>query len=398
MNDQIADIRAFNRFYTRQIGLLNEHLNKSRFSLPEGRVLYEIAARGHTTLAEVARALGMDLGYASRLTRKLVAEGLIALTPSATDRRSNRMALTRDGDAAFAGLDGLERGGCLTRPLEPLRREALLGAMRTIRTVLGDIEPAPVILRPHRLGEIGWMIHRQGLLYNRQYGWNGEFEALIARIYSEYEAAPAAPPRNLWVAEWNGEVAGSIFCMPSEGLPDSAQLRLLYVEPAARAGHRKLLVTQCVAARQSGYARMRLWTHSIRGRAPALSAAGFAGIEQIASCFRQGHGERDLGVAVLGVTPAVGVPAVALTTSLSRHPTCPTRRVIGRQIRPDVLGPYGGWQLPRWTPFAGQLRGGKRWLPQVSSPRKRGSIGASIHSAPSIIRFRGNDISGMVGR
>lgn len=284
MNDQIADIRAFNRFYTRQIGLLNEHFNKSRFSLPEGRVLYEIAARGHTTLAEVARALGMDLGYASRLTRKLVAEGLIALTPSATDRRSNRMALTRDGDAAFAGLDAAsnEAVAKLIAPVDPLRREALLGAMRTIRTVLGDIEPAPVILRPHRLGEIGWMIHRQGLLYNQQYGWNGEFEALIGRIYSEYEAAPAAPPRNLWVAEWNGEVAGSIFCMPSEGLPDSAQLRLLYVEPVARGqGIGKLLVEQCVAfARQSGYARMRLWTHSIQEAARKLyAAAGFIVVE-----------------------------------------------------------------------------------------------------------------------
>jgi DNA-binding MarR family transcriptional regulator/GNAT superfamily N-acetyltransferase len=284
MDDQIADIRAFNRFYTRQIGLLDEHFNKSRFSLPEGRVLYELATRGHTTLAEVARALGMDPGYASRLVRKLVGEEMVAATPSGTDRRSNNLALTRDGDRAFGKLDAVSNAAVaeLLEPIDPLRRESLLGAMRTIRAVLGDIEPGPVILRPHRLGELGWMIHRQGLLYNQQYGWNGEFEALIARIYNEYETSPTNPPRNLWVAEWNGEVAGSIFCMPSEGLPGSAQLRMLYVEPVARGkGIGKLLVEQCVAfARDAGYERMRLWTHSIQAAARKLyAAAGFEIVE-----------------------------------------------------------------------------------------------------------------------
>jgi DNA-binding MarR family transcriptional regulator/GNAT superfamily N-acetyltransferase len=285
VNQQIADIRAFNRFYTRQIGLLNEHFNQSRFSLPEGRVLYEIASRGHTTLAEVARALDMDLGYASRLVRKLVGDALIAVTPSGTDRRSNTLALTREGTKAFGKLDAVSNAavGDLLEPIDPLRREALLDAMRTVRTVLGDIEPGPVILRPHRLGELGWMIHRQGLLYNQQYGWNGAFEALIARIYNEYEASPTAPPRNLWVAEWNGAVAGSIFCMPSEGLPGSAQLRMLYVEPVARGqGIGRLLVEECVGfARDAGYERMRLWTHSIQVAARKLYAgAGFEIVEE----------------------------------------------------------------------------------------------------------------------
>jgi DNA-binding MarR family transcriptional regulator/ribosomal protein S18 acetylase RimI-like enzyme len=285
MSQQIADIRAFSRFYTRQIGLLEEHFNHSRFSLPEGRVLYEIAARGHTTLAEIARSLGMDPGYASRLLHKLVADELVALSPNPTDRRSNTVALTRDGDAAFAQLDAASEQavGQLLAPIEPLRREAMLSAMRTIRAILGDETiKSPVVLRPYRVGELGWLIHRQGLLYNQQYGWNGEFEALIAGIYNEYAAAPEKPPKDLWIAEQNGEIAGSIFCLPTEGLPGSAQLRMLYVEPAARGqGIGKLLVDQCVSfARGAGYERMRLWTHSIQGAARKLyAAAGFEIVE-----------------------------------------------------------------------------------------------------------------------
>lgn len=285
MNQQIADVRAFSRFYTRQIGLLEEHFNKSHFSLPEGRVLYEIAAQGHTTLAEIARALGMDPGYASRLLRKLVDDGVIALSPNPRDRRSNSIALTREGDLAFASLDAVSNGavGELLRPLDETQRKALVGAMRTIRSLLGDTLPAaPLTIRPHRIGEIGWMVHRQGLLYNQQFGWNGEFEALIARIYYEYETAPDTPPKNLWVAERNGTIAGSIFVMPSEGIPGSAQLRMLYVEPDARGlGIGKTLVDQAVSfARSSGYERMRLWTHTIQESARRLyAAAGFEIVE-----------------------------------------------------------------------------------------------------------------------
>lgn len=281
----IADIRAFSRFYTRVIGLLDEHFNRSRFSLPEGRVLYEIATRGHSTLGEVSRALGMDPGYASRLVHKLVGEELIALTPSDTDRRSNNLALTRDGDRAFTKLDAVSDAAvsALLRQIDGTRRESLLAAMKTIRHVLGDLPDSPVVLRPHRIGELGWLIYRQGLLYNQQYGWDGGFESLIAGIYNEYSTAPETPPKSLWIAERNGEVAGSIFCMPSGGIEGSAQLRMLYVEPAARGlGIGRMLVDQCVAfARGAGYERMRLWTHSIQEAARKLYAgAGFTIAEE----------------------------------------------------------------------------------------------------------------------
>jgi GNAT superfamily N-acetyltransferase len=156
--------------------------------------------------------------------------------------------------------------------------------MRTIRSIFGDAsEASPVVLRGPRLGEFGWLIHRQGLLYNQQYGWNMEFEALIAGIYAEFERASEVPPKQLWVAEQNGMVVGSVFAMPSENIAGSAQLRMLYVEPEARGqGIGKLLVDQCVAfARDAGYERMRLWTHSIQVAARKLYAgAGFNLVEE----------------------------------------------------------------------------------------------------------------------
>jgi DNA-binding MarR family transcriptional regulator/GNAT superfamily N-acetyltransferase len=284
MESDIADVREFNRFYTRQIGLLDRHVYDSRFTLPEGRLMYEIAQRGHTTGAELARVLDVDPAYVSRLMRKFVTEELVAITPSATDRRSNAVALTRDGDAAFAELDeGTNVSvSAMLAPLDPLQRRALVSAMQTIRDLLGEPTDTPVVLREHRIGELGWLIYRQGLLYNQQYGWDGDFEALIARIYNEYHYAPESPPKRLWVAERAGQVAGSIFCMPSEGIEGSAQLRMLYVEPAARGlGIGKLLVDQCVAfAREAGYERMRLWTHSIQKAARKLyAAAGFEVVE-----------------------------------------------------------------------------------------------------------------------
>lgn len=283
--DLVSDIRAFNRFYTRQIGLLDEHFNDSRFTLPEGRVLYEIASRGHTTLAEIARSLCMDPGYASRLLHKLVGEELAALTPNPGDRRSNSIALTTEGDLAFAQLDASSNGAVaeLLRPLDETRRSALVAAMRTIRAILGDAESAaPLVLRPHGPGELGWLIHRQGLLYSQQFGWNTEFEALIAGLYRDFELAPATPPKALWVAERQDVVVGSVFVMPSEGREGTAQLRMLYVEPEARGlGIGRMLVDQVVAfSRENGYRRLRLWTQSVLVSARRIyAAAGFALVE-----------------------------------------------------------------------------------------------------------------------
>ena len=281
----IAAVRAFNRFYTRQIGLLNEHIAQSSFSLSEGRVLYELAKLGHARGADLAQTLGMDPAYLSRMMRKFVDAGLIAHTPNLSDRRSNETHLTREGDAAVAELEDLNDDAieAVLENVAPADRDVLVAAMASIRRILGD-EPrrSPVILRPHRIGDLGWMVHRQGILYNRQFGWNGQFEALIAGIYGSYDGMPG--PKEMWVAEQDGNIVGSIFVAPSEGLEGSAQLRMLYVEPAARGqGVGTALVAQAVSfARTNNYQRMRLWTHTIQESARRLyAAAGFKIVETI---------------------------------------------------------------------------------------------------------------------
>lgn len=281
----VAELRAFNRFYTRILGLLDEHIVDSPFSLAEARVLYEISTLGHTTAADLSRSLGLDPGYLSRMIRRLVAAEYIIVTPGVSDRRQNNMALSQDGDAAVANLSARSDAsvGAVVETLDDNQRDTLLRAVRDLRRILGDTLPLrPVVLRPHRVGELGWLIHRQAVLYNRQFGWNGEFETLIARIYHEYEVAPASPPKALWVAERDGEVMGSIFVTPSAGRPGTAQLRMLYVEPEARGlGIGTSLVSQCVAfSREAGYNKLRLWTQSVLESARRIYAAhGFEMVE-----------------------------------------------------------------------------------------------------------------------
>jgi DNA-binding MarR family transcriptional regulator/GNAT superfamily N-acetyltransferase len=278
----IAEIRAFNRFYTRLLGVLDEHINRSPYSLAEGRVLYEIANRGNTSAAELARDLGIDPAYLSRLLQKLIGAELVQVSPSFSDKRSNRLVLSQDGDAAFAALDaGSEAGiAALLEPLSEPERDTLRAAMLRIQTLLGGrpASQSPLILRQPRIGDIGWLVHRQGVLYNQQFGWNAEFEALIAGLYRDFQFAPANPPRALWVAERGGVILGSVFVTPSHGLTDSAQLRMLYVEPEGRGqGLGRTLVDQAVTfARDNGYARMRLWTQSVLVSARRIYAgAGF---------------------------------------------------------------------------------------------------------------------------
>lgn len=283
----IADIRAFNRFYTRLVGALDAGHLATPFSLAEARVIYEIATRGSVTPSELAGELRLDAGYVTRLNAKLADAGLVAAMKGEADKRSTRLSLTEAGREAFARLnratDELFRD--LLSPLSAAQRKSLAGAMETIRNILGAPQrKGPVILRPHRVGDYGWMIHRQGILYNRQFGWNIDFEALIAGIYNEFHNAPESPPKDLWVAEQNGGIVGSVFVMPSEGLPDSAQLRMLYVEASARGqGVGTTLVAQAVNfARDNGYARMRLWTHTVQESARRIyAAAGFKVVETI---------------------------------------------------------------------------------------------------------------------
>lgn len=281
----VADVRAFNRFYTRLIGALDAGMLNTPYTLTEARLIYEIGKHGRITHGDLSRTLELDPGYLTRLNFKLTDAGVIGSARAVNDRRSNYYALTPEGEAVFAALDeGSDQSiADLLQPLDPAQRHALAGAMRTIQTLLGDTVPnAPLVLRPHRIGELGWLVHRQGILYNQQFGWNIEFEALIAGLYRDFELAPPSPPKALWIAERQGAVVGSIFVTPSEGREGIAQLRMLYVEPEARGlGIGRMLVDQCVTfCRQNGYAKVRLWTQSILGSARSIyAAAGFELVE-----------------------------------------------------------------------------------------------------------------------
>ncbi len=278
-DSHIADIRAFNRFYTRQLGLLNEHIARSAFSLAEGRILYEISRRGHTTGVELAQVLRIDPAYVSRVLQKLVQLGLAASSPIPSDRRRNSIALTREGDAEVGKLDRLNSVAVasLVGQVDDEDLDALVASMKTIQLILGDepTPPAPIVLRGPRVGDLGWLTYRNGVLYNQQFGWNGDFEALVAGIYREFHELPDAPPKQLWVAERNGKILGSVFVIPHERSPQTAQLRMLYVEPEARGlGIGTMLVKQAVDfSRENGYRSIRLWTQESLASARKIYAA-----------------------------------------------------------------------------------------------------------------------------
>lgn len=284
-SDEIASIRAFNRFYTRHIGLLGEGLLASAYSLTESRVLYELAQRDGLTASDLTRDLGLDPGYLSRILARFAEKGLLTKTPSPTDGRHALLTLTDTGRAAFAPLDAASRAQ-LTEMLSGLtssERKTLVAAMRNIQTLLGPRrQPAvPFIVRPPQVGDIGWIIRRQGMLYAEEYGWDETYEALVAEILASFVRNFDPNVERGWIAERNGEIAGSVFLVRKS--EEVAKLRLLYVEPSARGlGIGRRLVEECIAfARLKGYSTMTLWTNDILVAARRIyEEAGFRLVDQ----------------------------------------------------------------------------------------------------------------------
>ncbi len=277
---QVAAVRRFNRFYTRQIGLLRKSYLGSPYSLTEARVLYELAQRKDVTAVELARDLDFDAGYLSRILARFEKRGLLSRTPSLYDRRQADLSLTAKGRKAFAPLDGRSAGQSAAM-LDPLRREdrpRLIEAMRTIETLLATeaMPPAAYTLRTHQPGDIGWMIHRHGVLYAQEYGWGALFEALVAEVCVKFLREFDAARERCWIAEKDGARVGSVMLVKASS--ETAQLRLLLVEPEARGlGIAKRLVEECIQfARSSGYRKLMLWTQADLAAAQHIYAqAGF---------------------------------------------------------------------------------------------------------------------------
>jgi DNA-binding MarR family transcriptional regulator/N-acetylglutamate synthase-like GNAT family acetyltransferase len=282
---KIQAVRAFNRFYTRQIGVLREDLLKSPFSLTEVRVLYEIAHREQPTATELRQQLGLDPGYLSRILRGFEKRGLIRKSGSQVDGRQSLLELTARGKETFAALDSRqsEEVATMLRQLPAPEQARLVQAMRVIETVLGDRpEPkTPYILRNHQPGDMGWVVHRHGVLYAQEYGYDETFEALVAEIAAKFIQHFDPKRERCWIAEKDGEIVGSVFLVNKS--KTVAKLRLLLVEPSARGlGIGKRLVDECLRfARQVGYKKMVLWTQSELPAARHIyQAAGFRLVQQ----------------------------------------------------------------------------------------------------------------------
>ncbi|MBL7501296.1 MarR family transcriptional regulator [Frankia sp. CNm7] len=277
--ERVAALRRFDRFYTDAVGVLRGGLLDTPYNLTEARVLYELAQRDGGSAAELRRELDVDASYLSRILRRFAADGLTETAPSARDGRRRDIRLSARGRAAFAELDrrSEQRAHGFLDALGEADQLRLLGAMRTVQDVLGGRRRTDlVVIRAPRPGDLGWVIRANAEIYAEEFGWDASYEALVARIVSDY-AAGADPRREAaWIAELDGEPAGCVFCV--RHAEDTAQLRLLLVDPAARGlGIGARLVDECLRfARQAGYRRMRLWTNSVLTDARRLyERAGF---------------------------------------------------------------------------------------------------------------------------
>jgi len=271
---QIAAVRAFNRFYTRKLGVLDQHLGKSPFSLSEARVLYELAHRDDLAAKEIGVELGLDPGYLSRIVQKLDDEGLITRKPLPSDRRQYRLGLTAKGRQAFAklNLSSQNEVAAMLAALAPGDTTRLTQAMATIEDLLAPQprERNSFLLRSHRIGDMGWVVSSQASAYAEEYGWDLSYEALVAEICAQFIKNYDAAREHCWIAEVDGEPVGSVFLV--KGSNDVAKLRLLLVDRQVRGlGVGRALVEQCVrAAREKDYKKMTLWTQSILVAARAI--------------------------------------------------------------------------------------------------------------------------------
>lgn len=280
----VQRIRAFNRGWTEVLGLLDQGFLATDHSLTEARVIYELAQRESWERAELRQRLGMDQSFLTRVLSRLIDEGLVAPSPSEADGRALNLSLTDRGRDVFEVLDARSAGQieALIRPLTAGQRATLVEAMSLVAKLTGSDEAENrITVRGLRPGDLGWVVQRHGEVYWDEFGWNADFEALVARIVADYHAGHRPGRENAWIAEVDGARAGSVFCCQRD--VDSAQLRILLVEPWARGiGLGRRLVDECLEfARRAGYARVTLWTNDVLVSARRIyEAVGFELVDE----------------------------------------------------------------------------------------------------------------------
>jgi DNA-binding MarR family transcriptional regulator/GNAT superfamily N-acetyltransferase len=262
---RVDEVRRFNRFYTRRVGALRGGLLGSPYPLPEARLIYELGQRGESNASELSAELDLDMGYLSRLLQSLRARRLVRAKSSPQDARRTLLSLTASGRKQFKTLDARSReevSGMLAK-LPAAEQARLVGAMQTVESLLAEAQaPRHVALRHPRPGEFGWVVHRHGALYAREYGYDARFEALVAGIVAKFVRDFDASCERCWIADMDGQPVGSVFVVRQSKAV--AKLRLLLVEPHARGyGLGRRLTQECIRfARQKGYRKLVLWTQS----------------------------------------------------------------------------------------------------------------------------------------
>jgi len=285
---QIEAIRRFNRFYTRKIGVLEEGLLASSFTLAQARVLFELGTRKRMTAGKLIEILGLDAGYLSRILQRFVDSRLMTRERSNEDGRRTELALTARGRKAFGAMERRSRNAIaqMISPIPPAERGRLLDAMQTVERTLsesGATRGATIAVRPYRIGDVGWAIEQHGRLYAEEFGWNSEFEALVAILFARFATNHDPRSEQFWVAEVDGERVGCVFVVHNEKDPRTAQLRCLLVNPSGRGlGVGRRLVDECLRfAKSAGYERMLLWTNDVLVSARRIyEGAGFSLVEE----------------------------------------------------------------------------------------------------------------------
>ncbi|PAY07637.1 MULTISPECIES: bifunctional helix-turn-helix transcriptional regulator/GNAT family N-acetyltransferase [Bradyrhizobium] len=285
LESQVAAVRGFSRFYTRKLGIIEPKLLHSPFTLQEARIIYELAHREHCIATDLVRDLDLDAGFVSRTLAALQRRQIVTRKPSKDDKRVNEVALTAKGRATAADLDSRSRDevAALLMQINSNHRAAVVHAMSTIEQALEPTmqKPTGFLLRSHRVGDMGWVVSRQGQAYAEEYGWDISYEALVAEICAQFLRSFDPVREHCWIAEVEGEPVGSIFLV--NGGDGIAKLRLLLVEEKARGlGVGRALVEQCIrGARERGYKKMTLWTQSILLAARGIYArAGFQRVKE----------------------------------------------------------------------------------------------------------------------
>jgi DNA-binding MarR family transcriptional regulator/GNAT superfamily N-acetyltransferase len=301
LEERIDAVRRFNRFYTRQTGLLREGLLHSPWSLTEARILFELAHSDNLTASTLCRELGLDPGYLSRILARFEQHGLLERVRAEHDARQRLLHLSEEGMNAFSLLDRRSRDE-ITEMLGDLGEDEQLSLLKAMQAIANIFDKGlkfsePFFLRPHEPGDMGWVTHRHGVLYAREYGWDERFEALVAQIVADFINNYQPARERCWIAEMNGEIVGSVFVVQIRATV--AKLRLLLVEPNARGlGLGTRLVEECIRfARRVNYQKLVPCTNSVLKEARHIYEKNRLrpGRRGTAPQLRAGHGRGDLG-------------------------------------------------------------------------------------------------------